>query len=82
METAHSAKEPGGAAPLESVLQELETQLTRYEAEPDDGQRNLAKGMYRAGYANGLRSAINVMHYEIGIRQNPPNINYPGERPQ
>jgi hypothetical protein len=68
--------------PLKAALQELETQLTRYEAEPDHVGRDLARRMYRAGYANGLRRAINVIQYEIGIRQNPPNINYPGERPQ
>jgi hypothetical protein len=74
-------KEPRRPEPLRAVLQELETQLARYEAEP--GYRgDLAREMYRAGYTDGLRRAISVIQCEIGIRQNPPNINYPGERPQ
>jgi hypothetical protein len=74
-------KGPRRPAGLEAVLQELETQLAVYEAELYY-RGDLAREMYRAGYREGLRRAINIIRYEIGIRQDPPNINYPGERPQ
>jgi hypothetical protein len=70
-------------APLEAVLEDLERTLAKYEAEPAHKAETdkFLKGC-RAGYADGLRYAINIVNYEIGIRQDPPNINYPGERPQ
>jgi hypothetical protein len=69
--------------PLKAVLEDLATILAKYEADPSHKEEKNAflKGCH-AGYAYGLRRAIGDIQYEIGIRQDPPNINYPGERPQ
>jgi hypothetical protein len=71
-----------GDAPLKAVLRELESTLAREEA---NHSREEVKDMFisgcHAGYADGLKRSISIVNYEIGIRQNPPNINYPGERP-
>jgi hypothetical protein len=67
----------------EAVLRELEKTIARYEAESPP--KGTAKGAFfrglNAGYIGGLKLAINAVNYEIGIRQNPPNINYPGPVP-
>jgi hypothetical protein len=68
--------------PLTAVLRELESTLAREEANHSHEEvRDMFISGCHAGYAGGLRRAINIVNYEIGIRQNPPNINYPGERP-
>jgi prophage antirepressor-like protein len=55
-------------AALETVLKELETRLAKHKENP--------------GYTNGMMGAIVAVQLEIGLRLEPPNINYPGERPQ
>jgi hypothetical protein len=69
--------------PLQAVLQELEATLARSEADPAyRDEKDMFRIGYHAGYIDGLKRAINIVNYEIGIRQSPPNINYPGEKPQ
>jgi hypothetical protein len=67
--------------PLKMVLQELKYTLTQIELEAarNNGKNAFTKD-YHAGYTDGLKHAISSVNIEIGIRQNPPNINYPGER--
>jgi hypothetical protein len=67
---------------LEHLAKELETILAQYVANhPPEKEKSLfLKGCY-TGYTGGLRRAINTINYEIGIRQDRPNINHPGERP-
>jgi hypothetical protein len=68
---------------IEAVLQDLEGHLVRYEAEPGrEAETDRFSRGWDAGYIGGLKRAISIVNYEIGIRQDPPNINYPGERPQ
>jgi hypothetical protein len=76
-------KGPYPRSPLKAVLQELETALARYEADPahEAETDKFLRGCH-AGYIDGLKRAISIVNMEIGIRQNPPNNNYPGERPQ
>jgi hypothetical protein len=73
-------------APLEAVLQQLEAHLARYEADNPIEGPNTAKAPFmrgvEVGYIDGLKRAISIVQCEIGLRQDPPNINYPGERPQ
>jgi hypothetical protein len=75
-------KGPRRPAPLEAVLRELESTLSRYKAGRDhDAEKDaFLPGIY-IGYEYGMRRAIEIVNGEIGIRQNPPNINYPGARP-
>jgi hypothetical protein len=77
------AKEPRRPAPLKAVLQQLEAYLARYKNEysPKAAKDDFMRGLY-SGYIDGLKKAISIVNMEIGIRQDPPNINYPGERPQ
>jgi hypothetical protein len=76
-------KTPKGADPLKAVLQGLESALARYKADPSlETEEDVFYRGLHAGYENGLKRAIDIVNYEIGIRQEPPNINYPGERPQ
>jgi hypothetical protein len=76
-------KGPGRPEPLEAVLEELETCLARYRNEysPKAAKDDFMRGLY-SGYIDGLKKAISIVNMEIGLRQDPPNINYPGERPQ
>jgi hypothetical protein len=76
-------KGPRRPAPLQAVLRELETQLAKYEADPahETETDKFLRGCH-SGYIDGLKKAISIVNMEIGIRQDPPNINYPGERPQ
>jgi hypothetical protein len=80
---AKEYKGPRNPDPIQAVLEELQTHLAKYTADPSHKEEKDAflKGCH-AGYADGLKRAINIIQYEIGIRQDPPNINYPGERPQ
>jgi hypothetical protein len=63
---------------IKAVLEELESTLTRFEAGQDEKERDMFKIGCRYGYIDGLKRAIDIVNFEIGIRQNPPNINYPG----
>jgi hypothetical protein len=69
-------------APLEAVLRELENALVRYKdaTSPETETDIFCRGRH-IGYESGIKRAVEIVNYEIGIRQNPPNINYPGERP-
>jgi hypothetical protein len=73
-------KDPRRPASLEAVLQELESTLAQHKASHDrEAEKNtFMRGVY-FGYEDGMRRAIEIVNGEIGIRQNPPNINYPGE---
>jgi hypothetical protein len=76
------AQSPDIPETLQSVLTELNVALARYEADsPHKDKTAFMRGLY-AGYMDGLKRAISIVNCEIGIRQNPPNINYPGEKPQ
>jgi hypothetical protein len=76
-------KGPRRPAPLKAVLQELESTLALHKARHDREAEKDAyiRGIY-AGYEDGMRRAIEIVNCEIGVRQNPPNVNYPGERPK
>jgi hypothetical protein len=76
-------KGPRRPAPLKAVLGELETALARYEADSahEAETDKFLRGCH-AGYIDGLKRAISIVNMEIGMRLDPPNINYPGERPQ
>jgi hypothetical protein len=71
-------KGPNHPAPLEAVLQGLETALARHKADiavhKEDGY--LLSKAFQEGYEDGLKRAIEIVNLEIGIRQNPPNIFY------
>jgi hypothetical protein len=71
-------KGPPRPAPLKAVLQELELALARNKADRAAHKENedLYDRAFRAGYEYGLKRAIEIVNYEIGIRQNPPNIFY------
>jgi hypothetical protein len=75
-------KGPRRPAPLRAVLRELEVTLDRNNDRPHKAEEDLFDRAFRAGYEYGIKRAIEIVNYEIGISQNPPNINYPGERPQ
>jgi hypothetical protein len=62
---------------LERIVKELESDLARYKADPshETGKDMFSRGLY-AGYEHGLKRAVNIVNYEIGIRQDPPNISY------
>jgi hypothetical protein len=70
------------ADPLEAVLRELENAIVRYKeiTSPETETDTFYRGRH-AGYESGMKRAIEIVNYEIGIRQDSPNINYPGERP-
>jgi hypothetical protein len=83
---AKKDKTPAQAVQLETlhlILNELKPVLARFEADPsrENEPDTFIRGIY-AGYKDGLQRAIDIVNYEIGIRLDPPNINYPGERPQ
>ena len=62
---------------LQSVLNELNAALARYEADfVHEAEENTFACGCHAGYRDGLKRAISIVQYEIGIRQNPPNISY------
>ena len=68
---------------LKAVLQELEFTLARYKADPaHESEKDIFIRGIHAGYEYGIKRAVEIVNYEIGIRQDPPNINHPGERPQ
>jgi hypothetical protein len=80
-------KGPRRPAPLKAVLQELESALAECEAQyKADFARKTQTDTFisgrHAGYKYGIEQAIRIVNLEIGIRQNPPNVNYPGERPE
>jgi hypothetical protein len=75
-------KGPNHPAPLEAVLQGLETALAWNNDRAHKEEEDLYDRAFRAGYEYGLKRAIEIVNLEIGIGQNPPNINWPGERPQ
>jgi hypothetical protein len=70
-------KGPRRPAPLKAVLQELESALARFvtNSSCEEKEDMFIKGCH-AGYIDGLKRAIGIVNYEIGIRQNPPNIFY------
>jgi hypothetical protein len=77
------AQSPDIPETLQSILNELNAALARHKADSahDPQTDHFIQGIH-AGFEYGINRAINIVNYEIGIRQNPPNINYPGERPQ
>jgi hypothetical protein len=76
-------KGPRRPAPLIAVLRALESDLALFKTESSHKEEeDMFMRGYHAGYTYGLKRAISIVNSEIGIRQNPPNINYPGERPQ
>jgi hypothetical protein len=62
---------------LQSVLNELNTVLERYKADLSHETETdiFIKGIH-AGFEHGINRAIDIVNYEIGIRQDPPNIFY------
>jgi hypothetical protein len=74
-------KGPRRPDPLKAVLEELESTLARYKAgrDGDAAKDAFISGVY-AGYEDGMRRAIDIVNYEIGIRQNSPNISYGMEK--
>jgi hypothetical protein len=74
-------KEPRRAALPYAVLRELEKALAWNNDRAQKEEEDLHDRAFRGGYEYGLKRAIEIVNREIGIRQNPPNINYPGERP-
>jgi hypothetical protein len=70
-------KGPRRPAPLKAALQELKLALARYKTDPALlVKEELFDRAFRAGYEYGIKRAIEIVNYEIGIRQNPPNIFY------
>jgi hypothetical protein len=69
-------KGPPRPAPLKAVLQELELALARNNDRAHKENEDLYDRAFRAGYEYGLKRAIEIVNYEIGIRLNPPNIFY------
>jgi hypothetical protein len=68
---------------LNLISNELNVALARHKADPShEAETDTFIRGHNAGYENGLKRAIDTVNYQIGIRQDPPNINYPGERPQ
>jgi hypothetical protein len=74
---------PLPADPLIAVLRALESDLARFKAEYShkEEEDTFIRGCHY-GHIDGLKRAISLVRCEIGIRMNPPNIDYPGERPQ
>jgi hypothetical protein len=71
------AQPPDIPETLQSVLNELNAVLARYKADPphDTETDTFIRGCH-AGFEHGINRAIDIVNYEIGIRQNPPNIFY------
>jgi hypothetical protein len=69
-------KGPRRPAPLQAVLRELEVSLARNNDRDHKENEDLYDRGFRAGYEYGLKRAIEIVNYEIGIRQNPPNVFY------
>jgi hypothetical protein len=68
---------------IEAVVQELKKALAlRETALANEKEKDpFIRGCYY-GYTDGMKHAIEIVNLEIGLRQDPPNINYSGERPQ
>jgi hypothetical protein len=83
---AKKDKTPAQAKQLETlnlISSELKTVLNQYKSDhPLKTETDTFTRGVLAGYEYGMKKAIEIVNYQIGIRQNPPNINYPGERPQ
>jgi hypothetical protein len=70
-------KRPPRPAPLKAVLKELKSTLDKYRYNPDHAtEKDIYIRGIHAGYEDGIKQAIEIVNYEIGIRQNPPNIFY------
>jgi hypothetical protein len=68
---------------IEAVVRELKKAISLYETSFYDEKEKdpFIRGCHY-GYLDGMKRAIEIVNLEIGLRQDPPNINYPGERPQ
>jgi hypothetical protein len=65
---------------LEAIMRELKKDLSLGQNHLVNEKDSFMRACYY-GYTDGLKRAIDIINIEIGLRQNPPNINYPGERP-
>jgi DNA-directed RNA polymerase subunit RPC12/RpoP len=63
---------PSECPAIEAALAGIEAALKSHKERPEYTQE---RG-YSAGYTEGLERAISEIRYEIGIRQNPPNISF------
>jgi hypothetical protein len=68
---------PSERPAIEAALADIEADLKSRELKPGDERENdtFLRG-YCTGYTEGLKRAISAIRYEIGIRQNPPNISF------
>jgi hypothetical protein len=59
------------------ILNELKPLLARSKADPSHKNETdtFIRGLY-AGYEDGLKRAIEIVNYQIGIRLDPPDIFY------
>jgi hypothetical protein len=78
--TANKRQEPPRPALFKAVLQELESVLALLKDNHKAKEDPFDIG-FRYGYETGIRRAIGIVNYEIGIRKNPPDIFYGMESP-
>jgi hypothetical protein len=67
---------------LQSVLIELNAVLAQHKAKTarENEANNTFTMCIHAGFEYGIKRAIDIVNYEIGIRQEPPNIFYGTEK--
>jgi hypothetical protein len=71
---------PPRQALSKAVLQELESVLALLKDNQKANEDRFDMG-FRYGYETGIRRAFGIVNYEIGKRQNPPDIFYGMESP-
>jgi predicted nucleic acid-binding Zn-ribbon protein len=68
---------PSERPAIEAALADIEAALKNHKERLEHTQEEdvFVRGYY-AGYTEGLKRAISAIRYEIGIRQDPPNISF------